>query len=112
MRHLIYLPGLAVVAAITLPWMLVMQQRYPGFFDYYIVYQHFERFLEKGFNNPHPFWFYGPVLLGLTLPWSLQLRQLVGLVRRAETDRTPLPSLFFFCLLPIGRASFWELFFQ
>src|SRR3546814_16129404 len=36
MRHLIYLPGLAVLAAITLPWMLVMEQRYPGFFDYSI----------------------------------------------------------------------------
>ncbi len=45
----------------------------PGFFDYYIVYQHFQRFLETGFNNPHPFWFYMPVVLGLTLPWSIQL---------------------------------------
>jgi 4-amino-4-deoxy-L-arabinose transferase-like glycosyltransferase len=73
MRRLFTWVGIGVFLLVSLPWMLAMQWRYPGFFDYYIVYQHFERFLEQGFNNPHPFWFYIPVLLGLTLPWSLQL---------------------------------------
>ncbi len=73
MLRMVSLPGLAIFLALSLPWMWAMQQRYPGFFDYYIVYQHFYRFLEKGFNNARPFWFYVPVLLGLTLPWSLQI---------------------------------------
>lgn len=71
--RMLWLPGLAVFLVVALPWMVAMQQRYAGFFDYYIVYQHVERFLEKGFNNARPFWFYVPVLLGLTLPWSVQL---------------------------------------
>jgi 4-amino-4-deoxy-L-arabinose transferase-like glycosyltransferase len=73
MRRLFTWVGAGVFLLVSLPWMLAMQRLYPGFFDYYIIYQHFERFLEKGFNNPYPFWFYIPVLLGLTLPWSLQL---------------------------------------
>lgn len=73
MGHLLWWPGIVLFLALSLPWMVIMQYRYPGFFDYYIIYQHFERFLETGFNNPHPFWFYVPVILGLTLPWSLQL---------------------------------------
>lgn len=76
MRRMLWLPGLLLFALISLPWMLAMQQRYPDFFDYYIVHQHFERFLEGGFNNARPFWFYVPVLLGLSLPWSAQLWRL------------------------------------
>ncbi len=76
LRRLFYWPAIGVFLALSLPWMIVMQWRYPGFFDYYIIYQHFERFLESGFNNPHPFWFYVPVVLVLTLPWSMQLWRL------------------------------------
>lgn len=73
MGRLLWWPGILLFLVLVLPWMAAMQARYPGFFDYYIVYQHFQRFLETGFNNPHPFWFYVPVVLGLTLPWSIQL---------------------------------------
>ena len=72
-QRVLWLPGIALFLLICLPWMLYMQARYPGFVDYYIVYQHFQRFVQGGFNNPHPFWFYVPVLLVLTLPWSIQL---------------------------------------
>lgn len=78
LRRMFWLPGLAIFLVVALPWMVAMQQRYPDFFDYYIVYQHVERFLEKGFNNARPFWFYVPVLLGLTLPWSVQLWRLAN----------------------------------
>ena len=67
-------PGaLLVGAAVALPWLLAMQQRYPGFFDYFIVEQHFRRYSGGGFNNAQPFWFYLAVLPVLTLPWSLWL---------------------------------------
>ncbi len=71
--RLLWWPGILLFLLLTLPWMVVMQLRYPGFFNYYIIHQHFERFLESGFNNPQPFWFYVPVVLALTLPWSIRL---------------------------------------
>ena len=71
--RLLWWPGILLFLVLTLPWMVVMQDRHSGFFDYYIVYQHFQRFLERGFNNQHGFWFYVPVVLGMTLPWSIQL---------------------------------------
>lgn len=73
MAPLLWWPGIVLFIVIALPWMLVMEVRHPGFFHYYIVVQHIERFLDPGFNNPHPFWFYLPVVIGLTLPWSIQL---------------------------------------
>jgi len=68
---LLWPPALAAFALVAVPWFWLMQQRFPGFFHYFFVYQHFERFAQSGFNNVQPFWFYVPVVVGLALPWSL-----------------------------------------
>jgi 4-amino-4-deoxy-L-arabinose transferase-like glycosyltransferase len=73
---LFWWPGWCVFLAIGAPWFVVMQWRYPGFYDYFVVTQHFRRFASAGFNNAQPFWFYVPVIVGLTLPWSPWLARL------------------------------------
>lgn len=78
MRRLFIWPGFVALAVVALPWMAVMEWRYPGFFHYYVIYQQFQRYLETGFNNPFPFWFYVPVLLVLTLPWSVHIWRLAN----------------------------------
>jgi 4-amino-4-deoxy-L-arabinose transferase-like glycosyltransferase len=70
LRRLVWLPGLALFFLVAAPWFVAMQERFPEFAHYFFVYNHFERFTEGGFNNAEPFWFYLPVVLGLTLPWS------------------------------------------
>ena len=69
-RLLAWLPGWAAFLAVALPWMGWMQHLYPEFFNYFVVYQHFQRFAEAGFNNRMPIWFYVPVVLVFALPWS------------------------------------------
>lgn len=71
--HLLWWPGIVLFLLLSLPWMLIMQLQYRDFFQYFIVTQHFQRFLEPGFNNAYPYWFYVPVMLVLTLPWSIRL---------------------------------------
>ncbi len=70
--HPLGLLGFVLVAA---PWFATMQSRYPGFFDYFFMEQHFRRFAQSTFNNVHPFWFFIVVLPALTLPWSAWLPQ-------------------------------------
>ncbi len=65
--------ALALFAAIALPWMWAMQQRFPEFFDYFIVEQHFRRYTEARFNNAQPWYFFLVVLPLGTLPLSLRL---------------------------------------
>jgi len=65
----LWLPGWAILLAAAGPWFVAMQLKYPEFFDYFVITQHFRRFASSGFNNEHPFWFYVPVLAVLTLPW-------------------------------------------
>jgi 4-amino-4-deoxy-L-arabinose transferase-like glycosyltransferase len=83
--RLVWLPGVALFAAIGLPWLLLMQARYPGFFDYFFVHHHFERFAAQGFNNAQPFWFLAVVFVALTLPWSAFL---IGAARATAQSET------------------------
>ncbi|HEU0230837.1 MAG TPA: glycosyltransferase family 39 protein [Burkholderiaceae bacterium] len=76
MRRMFIWPGFVALAVVALPWMVYMEWHFPGFFHYYIIYQQFDRFLETSFNNRQPFWFYVPVLLVMTLPWSTQVWRL------------------------------------
>jgi len=59
--------------SIMVPWFALMEIHYPGFLHYFFVYQHFERYLSDGFNQQQPFWFFLPVIFGISLPWSLWL---------------------------------------
>ncbi len=69
--RLLHPAGLALFALLALPWFVAMQQRHPGFFDYFVMEQHFRRYASAGtFNNRQPLWFYFAVLPLLTLPWS------------------------------------------
>ena len=62
--------GLLVFLVVAAPWFVLVQMRYPGFFDYFFVEQHFRRFAQANFNNVSPFWFFLVALPALTLPWS------------------------------------------
>ena len=73
MLKLLHPLGLLAFAAVAAPWFVAMQLRYPGFFDYFFIEQHFRRFAQSNFNNAHGAWFFIVVLPLLTLPWSAWL---------------------------------------
>ena len=93
---LLWWPGAVIMTLLAAPWFLAMQQRFPGFLDYFFVVQHFKRFSGSGFNNAQPFWFYPAVLALLTAPWLFWLRPLLKKARpwRAEVaDISDAPAL-------------------
>ena len=46
-----WLIGILITALITLPWYYLVEQRSPGFIDYFIVGEHFKRFIEPGWSG-------------------------------------------------------------
>lgn len=74
--------GLLAFALVAAPWCIAMQMRFPGFFDYFFIEQHFRRFAQSGFNNAHGAWFFLVALPLLTLPWSAWLPAAARLLRR------------------------------
>jgi 4-amino-4-deoxy-L-arabinose transferase-like glycosyltransferase len=69
--HLI--AGLIIIAAMSLPWFVVIALREPGFFDFYFVGEHLRRFLEPHYSHGEPIYYYIPVFAGGFLPWSLAM---------------------------------------
>ncbi|MBK7953475.1 MAG: glycosyltransferase family 39 protein [Candidatus Accumulibacter sp.] len=90
---MLWLPGFLLLGLIALPWFFWMQHSYPGFFDYFVVYHHFRRFSETGFNNQLAFWFYVPLIFLGALPWSPWLARVFHKTCRADPGSGDLRSL-------------------
>lgn len=70
--------GTMLTAILVLPWYIMAENRTPGFLNYFIIGEHFERFINKGWKGDlygsgraHPigtiWWF----CFAAMLPWSL-----------------------------------------
>ncbi len=84
-KKILYLPwfsGLALFAAVALPWFVLAQQKYPDFFNYMFIGQQFNRYTAATYNNPQPWWFYLLALTLLLFPW---LFFALGQVRRVTS---------------------------
>ena len=105
--RLLHPAGLVLFVLIALPWFVAMQQRQPGFFDYFVMEQHFRRFAQASFNNVHPRWFYLLVLPALTLPWSLWLPAALRQAwrERAGADRAQLALYVWWVVAVVGFFS-------
>lgn len=78
LRRLPWKWGIPLFLLIAVPWHLAAEVRSPGFLNYYIVGEHFLRFVDKGwsgdlYGNPHEepkgmIWLFALVA---TMPWSL-----------------------------------------
>lgn len=90
---LLSLPHVLLFCALTAPWFLWMEKSFDGFWDYFFVYHHFRRFAETGFNNQQAFWFYLPVLLLFTLPWSPWVFRIASRAFLRDTEKSAIRSL-------------------
>ncbi len=92
-RSLPWLRGMALTLTLTLPWYLLAEYRTPGFLYHFIIGEHFERFLVKGWNGgrfapSHAeelgmiWWFF----VESFVPWTaFSLLALVGLRKTSHT---------------------------
>lgn len=65
-----WLSGVLLFGAITVPWFVLVAQKYPGVLDYLFGTQQFTRYTADTFNNVQPWWFYLASLLILLFPWA------------------------------------------
>jgi 4-amino-4-deoxy-L-arabinose transferase-like glycosyltransferase len=76
-RSLPWVQGVVLVLIISLPWFLIAEQRTPGFLKYYLIGEHWERYIVPGWKGDlygsgrarpiGTIWFYW---LTAALPWS------------------------------------------
>jgi 4-amino-4-deoxy-L-arabinose transferase-like glycosyltransferase len=69
----LWIPGIVLYLAVTLPWYVAVQRRNPEFFRVFILEHNFARFSQNLYHHRQPFWFYLPVFLLAMMPWTLVL---------------------------------------
>jgi hypothetical protein len=72
--------GLALFFLIAAPWFIAVSLANPEFFNFFFVYEHFQRFLTKVHRRYAPMWYFVPIILVGLMPWTLAL---FGALRRA-----------------------------
>jgi 4-amino-4-deoxy-L-arabinose transferase-like glycosyltransferase len=63
-----WLKCIALYLALTLPWFIVVAGRNPGFLQFFIVHEHFERYVASTEHSWGP-WFYLPIIIAGSWPW-------------------------------------------
>jgi 4-amino-4-deoxy-L-arabinose transferase-like glycosyltransferase len=65
------IPGFLLFFAIVLPWFVAVQNKVPRFFRVFFIEHNLERFGTNLYQHAQPFWYYIPVFLLATLPWTV-----------------------------------------
>src|SRR5882757_4111318 len=63
--------GFLLFSAIVLPWYLAVQRKVPQFFRVFFIEHNLERFGTNLYQHSQPFWYYIPVFVLATLPWTV-----------------------------------------
>jgi 4-amino-4-deoxy-L-arabinose transferase-like glycosyltransferase len=74
----LWIPGIALYLALMLPWYIAVQLRNPEFFRFFILEHNLARFSRDLYHHRQPFWFYLPVFLLATMPWTFVLILAIG----------------------------------
>jgi len=112
LRFLRPISGLAVVAAINVPWWMLVWERDPRFVDFFFIHLNLAAFFEHGVNHPQGPWYYFATLPLSVFPWTLIAVVAIGIATwrellpaaRAAVARRPAPPadharLFLVCMV-------------
>lgn len=115
-----WITGLLAVAAAVVPWYWAVERATPGFLDYFIVGEHWQRFTQPGwtgdlYGTGHA-WRRGWIWLfwlGVALPWSLVLVdwsvRSAWAPRNALRERLADPLWSYFALWTLAPMVFFTL---
>jgi 4-amino-4-deoxy-L-arabinose transferase-like glycosyltransferase len=65
----LWLLGILLFLAVSLPWYVAVDLRNPQFFREFILEHNLARFSTNLYHHPEPFWYYLPVTVLALMPW-------------------------------------------
>ena len=84
----LWIPGILLFCAVSLPWYVAVQIRNPEFLHVFILEHNLARFGTNLYHHPEPFWYFIPVTLIGLIPWTVcVLASAVESVRVWWTER-------------------------
>ena len=100
--------GMAIVAAIFVPWGIAISIREPEFSYVFITLEHLSRYAAGGFGRTKPFWFYIPIFIAFSYPWTFFLPEACLRVR-SEGDPKAKQALRFLLVWIATIVAFFSL---
>ncbi len=80
--------GPLVLLVITAPWFVAVSRANPGFFHFFFIHEHFERYLTTSHHREGPWWYFLPIVALGCLPWTGLVPGALGRAwRRPEATR-------------------------
>ncbi len=98
------LPWIPIGSALLViaPWALLVHRAEPDFWHYFFWVEHIQRFTGAAAGqHPQPFWFYLPVLLVGSFPWTFLLPAIFINGKRTGTEKAESWFLWLWLLFPI-----------
>jgi 4-amino-4-deoxy-L-arabinose transferase-like glycosyltransferase len=96
LQEIRWVQGLLLVLVVVVPWYVLAESRTPGFLEYFLVGEHWQRFIDPGwqgdlYGSAHSFphgtiWLFAVVAF---LPWSVLLPVAAWKWRRAASPAAP-----------------------
>jgi 4-amino-4-deoxy-L-arabinose transferase-like glycosyltransferase len=87
--------GLPLFLCVTVPWHWLAARRLADFLEFFFVHEHLARYLTPSADREEPWWFFAPVFLAGSMPWTLSaMRSLSGGWRRGAAPAAFNPVLF------------------
>lgn len=107
-----WLKGLALFAALAVPWFVLVAKRNDEFLQFFFIHEHFQRFSTDGHRRTAPWWFFLPLLMLGISPWLNWLLQGIrtGLRKQASEQFRPglllvIWSVFIFVFFSISHSK-------
>ncbi|MFC4308507.1 phospholipid carrier-dependent glycosyltransferase [Steroidobacter flavus] len=72
-RRLHPLAGVLIVAALTLPWLVLVSARNPEFLNFFFLHEHLARFTTTTHRRAEPWWYFLAILFVGVIPWLVTM---------------------------------------
>jgi 4-amino-4-deoxy-L-arabinose transferase-like glycosyltransferase len=93
-RRLHAAAGGALLLAIALPWYALAARRDADFLPFFLIHEHLQRYLTPSADREQPWWFFVPVFLLGSLPWTMPALRALATGWRSTPVRRFDPALF------------------
>jgi len=89
----VWLPGVLLFLAVSLPWYVAVELRNPQFLREFILQHNLGRFTSNMYHHKQPLWYFVPVLLLGAMPWTaLVVAGWVETIKGWQRQPAALPS--------------------
>jgi 4-amino-4-deoxy-L-arabinose transferase-like glycosyltransferase len=88
--------GFLLFLAVTLPWYILVCQKNPDFFNFFIINENLMRYTTTIHHRHQPFWYFIPVILGGFLPWTFLAPEAF---KKAGLSRKNIPQFILYLII-------------